>query len=129
MWNGAGITRDLLAQTCLAQPEAIEDFPFGEHVSVFKVGGKTFALIPFHSDKTSIMLKCDPGKAELLRQRHPAVRASNFHKMHWNHIFLDRSIALEEVREWIEDSYDLVVDKLRKSLKSRLQTEIRNLEN
>ena len=40
------MTRDLLVQICLEQPEAIEDFPFGEHVSVFKVGGKMFALLP-----------------------------------------------------------------------------------
>ena len=38
------MTRDLLVQICLEQPEAIEDFPLGEHVSVFKVGGK---MCPF----------------------------------------------------------------------------------
>ena len=122
------MTRDLLVETCLAQPEAVEDFPFGEHVSVFKVGGKMFALLPLHSDPASVMLKCDPGKAELLRQQYSAVRASNFHKKHWNHISLNGLVPLEEVGEWIEDSYDLVVDKLPKNLKSRLQDEIRNLE-
>ena len=119
------MSRNLLVQTCLAQPEAVEDFPFGEHVSVFRVGGKMFALLPLHSNPASVMLKCDPGKAELLRQQYSAVRASNFHKKHWNHISLDGSVPLAE---WVEDSYDLVVDKLPKNLKSRLQGEIRNLE-
>ncbi len=123
------MTREILVRTCLAQPEAIEDFPFGEHVSVFKVGGKMFALLPLRSTTPSVMLKCDPGKAELLRQQHPAVRASNFHKKHWNHISVDGSVSLEDIQEWIEDSYDLVVDKLPKTLKSRLQNKIRNLEN
>ena len=43
------MTRQLLAETCLGQPEAVEDFPFGDHVSVFKVGGKMFALLPMRS--------------------------------------------------------------------------------
>ena len=47
------MTRDLLVQICLEQPEAVEDFPFGEHVSVFKVGGKMFALLPFGADAVS----------------------------------------------------------------------------
>jgi len=34
---------ELKAQ-CLALPGAVEDFPFGDEVSVFKVGGKMFAL-------------------------------------------------------------------------------------
>ena len=56
------MTRDLLVQICLEQPEAIEDFPFGEHVSVFKVGGKMFALLPFGSETVSVTVKCDPVK-------------------------------------------------------------------
>ena len=64
------MTRDLLVQICLEQPEAVEDFPFGEHVSVFKVGGKMFALLPFGADAVSVTLKCDPGRAESLRQKY-----------------------------------------------------------
>ena len=123
------MTRDLLVQICLEQPEAIEDFPFGEQVSVFKVGGKMFALLPFGSETVSVTVKCDPGKAESLRQKYSAVRASNFHKKHWNRVFLDGSVPLKEVQEWIEDSYDLVVDNLPKTLRSRLQQEIRDLDD
>jgi len=121
------MTRELLAETCLQQPEAFEDFPFGDHVSVFKVGGKMFALLPFRGDVVSITLKCDPGRAESLRQKYSAVRASNFHKKHWNRVFLDGSLPIKEVQEWIEDSYDLVVDNLPTGLKSRLRQELKNL--
>ena len=31
---------------CAALPGAVEDYPFGESVAVFKVGGRMFALIP-----------------------------------------------------------------------------------
>ena len=44
-------------------------------------------------------------------------------------MFLDGSVSLKEVQEWIEDSYDLVVDNLPKTLRSRLQQEIRDLDD
>ena len=33
-----------LKARCLALPGAVEDFPFGDEASVFKAGGKMFAL-------------------------------------------------------------------------------------
>jgi predicted DNA-binding protein (MmcQ/YjbR family) len=33
-------------------------------------------------------------------------------KRHWNTVVLDGTVADDEVREWIEHSYDLVVAKL-----------------
>jgi predicted DNA-binding protein (MmcQ/YjbR family) len=33
-----------LREQCLALPGSVEEFPFGDEVSVFKVGGKMFAL-------------------------------------------------------------------------------------
>ncbi|MCS5673731.1 MAG: MmcQ/YjbR family DNA-binding protein [Actinomycetota bacterium] len=123
------MTRELLAEICLGQPDAIEDFPFGDHVSVFKVGGKMFALLPTSSDRLSLTLKCDPDRAESLRRQYPAVRSSNFHKRHWNRVLIDGSIPIDEAQEWIEDSYDLVVDKLPKGLRLRLQGQVRGLSD
>ncbi|MBK02212.1 MAG: hypothetical protein CL464_07135 [Acidimicrobiaceae bacterium] len=123
------MTRELLAEICLGQPDAIEDFPFGNHVSVFKVGGKMFALLPTSSDRLSLTLKCDPDRAESLRRQYPAVRSSNFHKRHWNRVLIDGSIPIDEAQEWIEDSYDLVVDKLPKGLRLRLQGQVRGLSD
>jgi len=48
------------------------DFPFGEEVSVYKIGhsdngnGKMFALIAENSNPLRISLKCDPVLAEKL---------------------------------------------------------------
>jgi predicted DNA-binding protein (MmcQ/YjbR family) len=123
------MTRELLAEICLGQPDAIEDFPFGDHVSVFKVGGKMFALLPTSSDRLSLTLKCDPDRAESLRRQYPAVRSSNFHKRHWNRVLIDGSIPIDEAQEWIEDSYDLVVDKLPKGLRLRVQGQVRGLSD
>ena len=38
------LTAERLRERCLGLPGASEEFPFGDEVSVFKVGGKMFAL-------------------------------------------------------------------------------------
>ena len=74
------MTRKQLVDFCLSQPEAVEDFPFGDHVSVFKVGGKMFALLPVQSDRLSLTVKCEPERAESLRRKYSTVQPANFHK-------------------------------------------------
>ena len=61
------MNREVAREICLTQPEASEDFPFGDHVSAFKVGGKMFALLPVKSETVSLTLKCDPVAKNLLR--------------------------------------------------------------
>ena len=106
---------------CTAFPGAFEDYPFGEQVAVFKVGGRMFALVGMDGDPVRMTLKCDPDLAIELRARHAAVVPGyHSHKRHWNTITLDGTIAADELEEMIEHSYDIVVDKLPKSLRARL---------
>jgi predicted DNA-binding protein (MmcQ/YjbR family) len=44
----------------------------------------------------------------------------HLNKRHWNTVVLDGSIPDEEVDGWIEDSYDLVVDKLPRATQRSL---------
>ena len=55
---------------------------------------KMFALVPSNSVIISVILKCDPCKADLLRQQYAAVRASNFHRKRWSNILLAGSVPL-----------------------------------
>ena len=50
---------------------AIEDYPFGDEVAVFKVGGKMFALVMLAGESGSVTLKCDPVWAVELRRSTP----------------------------------------------------------
>jgi predicted DNA-binding protein (MmcQ/YjbR family) len=94
-------------------PGAVEEFPFGPEAAVFKVGGKMFALVPVGSEPGRITLKCEPDLAIELRRRHPAVVPGyHMNKRHWNTVTCDDSIPESHVLEWIEDSYDLVVESL-----------------
>jgi predicted DNA-binding protein (MmcQ/YjbR family) len=97
----------------LSLPEAVEDFPFGDEVSVFKVAGKMFAACHLDEVPLRLSVKCDPELAVLLRADHPAITAGyHLNKRHWNTITLDGSIDDQMVADLLEDSYDLVVSSL-----------------
>jgi predicted DNA-binding protein (MmcQ/YjbR family) len=108
--------RHELKALCLALPGAREEFPFGDEVSVFKVGGKMFAASHLDEEPLQVSLKCDPELAVPLRASHPAI-APGYHlnKRHWNTITIDGSLPDQMVTDLIGDSYDLVVASLPKA--------------
>jgi predicted DNA-binding protein (MmcQ/YjbR family) len=116
------MTRDDVLGMCGSLPGAAEDFPFGDGVKVFKVGGRMFALVPLEGDP-SVNLKCDPDVAQELRSRHVSVRPGyHQNKRHWNTVDLDDTIEEDELRWMIEHSYDLVVAGLPRAVRDRLPT-------
>lgn len=105
----------------LAKPEVEEDFPFDRTTLLLKVGGKMFALLGINEQPLRVDLKCDPLKAELLRQQYPAVLPGyHMNKRHWNTVVLDGSIDEAEIRQMIDESYDLVVKGLPKARRPAL---------
>ncbi len=107
---------DALRDYLLKKPGASEDFPFDTVTLVIKVGGKMFALTNITADPLRINLKCDPIKADFLRQHYPAVLPGyHMNKRHWNTVVLDGSIPEAEILSMIDESYDLVVQGLSKA--------------
>jgi predicted DNA-binding protein (MmcQ/YjbR family) len=105
-----------LKAACLALPGAGEEFPFGAEVSVFKVGGKMFALSSLDGEPLQLSVKCEPELAVRLRAAHPAIEPGyHLNKRHWNTITLDGSLDDQMVADLLVDSYDLVVASLPKS--------------
>jgi len=110
----------------LSKPETLEDFPFGDDVSVFKVKGKMFATLALgtgnEKDTGSKMagyycmnLKCDPEEAAMLRDIFSSVIPGyHMNKKLWNTIILDGSIPQGEIERMIDNSYMLVVSKMTK---------------
>ena len=97
---------------CAALPGAVLTFPFGEDTAVYKVGGKIFALTGVGT-ADSINLKAEPPDVTGLVETYPAVtRGYHMNKKHWITVRLDDSLPVGLVEELIEDSYDLIVDKL-----------------
>lgn len=92
-----------------------ESFPFDEQTLVFKVGGKIFALISLETEPLRINLKCDPERAEILREAYPAITGGyHMNKKHWNTLSLDGSLNEQLVAELIRHSYELVRASLPK---------------
>jgi predicted DNA-binding protein (MmcQ/YjbR family) len=115
------MTRDEVLELCAGLPAAVEDYPFGDGVAVFKVGGRMFALVPLEGSPGSVNLKCDPGLALELRDRYPSVRPGyHQNKRHWNTVELDSSIDDDEIRWMIDHSYDLVVRSLPRAVRAAL---------
>ncbi|UCG28099.1 MAG: MmcQ/YjbR family DNA-binding protein [Bacteroidales bacterium] len=114
---------------CLSKKGVTESFPFDETTLVFKVAGKIFALIDLEGD-LRINLKCDPLLAvELREQYHAVIPGYHMNKKHWNTVIIDGSVPVGRIYQWIDDSYELVVQKLSQKDKSQMENRSKNTKN
>lgn len=99
-----------------------ESFPFGGDTLVFKVMNKVFALTGIDSKPLSVNLKMDAEKVEEYREKFNAVQPGyHMNKTHWNTVIAeDVSLPLAELKWMIDHSYDEVVKKMPKKLKTEL---------
>lgn len=104
-------------------PAVTEEMPFGPAALVYKIlAAKMFALISWNEVPVRINLKCDPSYALFLRQQYAAIKPGyHMNKQHWNTITLDGSIAEIKIASMIEDSYQLVVQKMTRKDRQRLR--------
>ncbi len=113
--------REALKDLCLSFLGSEETFPFGPENSVFKVGGKIFALSRLDGDPLRVSVKCEPPLAEELRAAHPAITPGyHLNKRHWNTVVLDGSLPERMIADMVEDSYDLVVSQLPRARRRAL---------
>jgi predicted DNA-binding protein (MmcQ/YjbR family) len=103
------LTAAELRRLCLAQPGAVEEFPFGEQTSVFKAGGKMFALSALRSKPLRVSVKCEPALGEQLRGTYAGIEPGyHLNKRHWLTVTCGGEVSDELVRELVAGSYDLV---------------------
>jgi predicted DNA-binding protein (MmcQ/YjbR family) len=103
-----------LREWCLTMPGAEETFPFREGLSVFKTHRKVFALSALRREPLSVSVKCDPDLAEQLRASYAAiVPGYHLNKRHWITITVNADVPDAQVRDLVEDSYDLVRPRRR----------------
>lgn len=110
---------------CLSKKDVTESIPFPSlpNVLVFKVHGKMFT----GTDMTtfaSFSIKCDPETIDELRATFPAVQEpSYFSKKHWCRVMMDGTISEQQLHEWLDISYNLVVAKLPKRIREKINVE------
>jgi len=98
-----------LRDYCLSKPAVTESFPFDESSLVFKVAGKMFLLTDL-VDAFSLNVKNTPEKVIELKEQYPCVLPGyHMSKIHWITVRIDGSITDSLIRQWIDESYDLIV--------------------
>jgi len=103
-----------IRRICLSKKGVTESFPFDDDTLVFKVAEKMFCLSNL-TPPISINLKCNPERAIELRERYEdVIPGYHMNKKHWNTVKLDGTLKKSQIKEWINHSYDLVVDGLPK---------------
>jgi len=113
---------DELREYCLFKKGVEECLPFGDDTLVFKVMGKMFLLSGIDAQPVQFNVKCNPEKAIELRENYSCVLPGyHMNKQHWNTIICDGLVSDTLIKEWIDDSYNLVVDSLTKKLKTELE--------
>ena len=114
---------DAFREYCLSKAGVSEGSPFGEDHLVFKVGGKMFALLALDEIPPAANLKCDPDRALELRDRYEEVTPGyHMSKKHWNTVQLVGRIPDAEIRQMIDQSYELVVQGLPRAQRERLSS-------
>ncbi len=112
-----------LRRLCLRFPGAGESHPFDPDLSVFKVGGKIFAWSRLARRPLEVIVKCEPALAEQHRDAWPgAVRPAPYlGAKGWNALRADGTLPDAQVRDMVEDSYDLVVARLPRHVREDLR--------
>lgn len=104
----------------MQKPGVTEELPFDDQTLAFKVLGRIFALTDI-SLFESVNLKCAPAKALQLRETYVGVTPGyHMNKKHWNTVVMDGSIPDLLIYQWIDDSYQLVVEKLPRAARDQL---------
>ncbi len=98
----------------------------------YMVGGKMFAALmrpsakydARYAEKDLLNLKCDPLLAELLRGQHPQILPGFYSdKRTWNSVDLGGGLTEELLKEMIDNSYQLVFEKLTKKLQREISAQ------
>lgn len=106
---------------CLSLQEAEEGMPFDEKALVFTIKGKMFSLTNSIDTFELINVKCEPEEAIVLRERFDAVIPGYYmNKKHWNSIKMDGTIPDKQIKDWIKNSYRLVISTLPKKIQKEL---------
>jgi predicted DNA-binding protein (MmcQ/YjbR family) len=103
------VTPAQLRRLCLKFSGAEETFPFGPETSVFKVGGKMFAIVPLKRKPLKVSVKCEPELGEQLRGTYDEIEPGyHLNKRHWVTVTCGGAASDELVGELVGGSYDLV---------------------
>ena len=108
-------TKQAAIDFCLSLADTYEDYPFHDYnwaIMRHKSNKKMFAAIYEYQGELRINVKSDPNFAYIWRNMYESViPAYHMNKVHWNTIILNGSVPENEIKNMIDDSYNLTLQK------------------
>jgi predicted DNA-binding protein (MmcQ/YjbR family) len=106
---------ETLRNFTLSFDDVEESTPFGPDVIVYKTNKKMFLLLPINQYPVQFNVKCNEEYALELREKYSCVLPGyHMNKKHWNTIVVDGSLSLQQIKEFIVDSYNLIKNPPKK---------------
>jgi predicted DNA-binding protein (MmcQ/YjbR family) len=117
---------DWVRDFCLSLPHATEDVQW-EHNLLFRIAGKMFCIANLEPvvSPTKIAFKCTPEKFAELVEIESIIPAPYMARNHWVAMLEMDALRQPEIKELIECSYQLVLEKLPKKTQAGLRTGLR----
>jgi predicted DNA-binding protein (MmcQ/YjbR family) len=114
---------DWVRAFCLSRPHATEDVQW-EHNLLFRVAGKMFCIANLEPgiSPTKIAFKCTPEKFAELVEIEGIIPAPYMARNHWVAMIEMNALRQPEVKELIQSSYQLILEKLPKKTQADLGT-------
>ena len=116
--DGNIVNKRELIDRCLTHRGAFEDYPFDENWACIRHSGnrKIFAFIYEREGGLYVNLKCEPVRADVLRQIYSGVLPGyHMNKEHWNTVVMCGDVPDGELFEMVCHSYKLTEPKERKA--------------
>jgi predicted DNA-binding protein (MmcQ/YjbR family) len=112
---------DQVRAFCLSLPHATEDVQW-EHNLLFRIAGKMFCVANLEPglSPTKIAFKCTPEKFAELVEIDGIIPAPYMARNHWVAMLQIDALRQPEIRELIQNSYQLVLEKLPKKTQAAL---------
>jgi predicted DNA-binding protein (MmcQ/YjbR family) len=114
---------DWVRAFCLSLPHATEDVQW-EHDLLFRIAGKMFCVANLEPgmSPTKIAFKCTPEKFAELVEVEGIIPAPYMARNHWVAILDMDALRQPEMKELIQGSYQMVLEKLPKKTQAGLRT-------
>jgi predicted DNA-binding protein (MmcQ/YjbR family) len=108
-----------LREYCLSLPHATEKMQW--ECLLFCVGGKMFLLAPIEPDTYKFSFKCSEERFHELLEREGVIPAPYLARAKWVAATEYRAIEPAELRTCIRESYELVLAKLPKKAREKME--------
>ncbi len=113
---------DWVRACCLALPHATEDVQW-EHNLLFRIAGKMFCIANLEPgmSPTKIAFKCTPERFAELVEIEGIIPAPYMARNHWVAMIEMDALRQPEIRELIQASYQMILEKLPKKKQAALR--------